>query len=130
MQSFVSGTLGLTAIVRLPCCTPASVEPFPSNSLRVLYAISYSIALFTILRSAIFDRWLSRLRAAEDGHLGDMGTVGSGVSEMRIHHGSGYRIHFITRGTELMVLLCAGDKNCQRRDIERAKRMAKEWDYA
>ena len=37
---------------------------------------------------------------------------------------------FITRGTELIVLLCAGDKNSQRRDIERAKRMAKEWDYA
>ena len=130
MQSFASGTRGLTAIVRLPCCTPASVEPFPSNPLRVLYDISYSIAMFTILRSAIFDRWLSRLRAAEDGHLGDVGTVGSGVSEMRIHHGSGYRICFITRGTELIALLCAGDKNSQRRDIERAKRMAKEWDYA
>lgn len=86
--------------------------------------------MFTILRSATFDRWLSRLLAAEDGHLGDVETVGSGVSEMRIHHGSEYRIHFITRGTELIVLLCAGDKNSQRRDIERAKRMAKEWDYA
>ena len=96
--------------------------------------------MFTILRSATFDRWLSRLRdrqavnriiarllAAEDGHLGDVRAVGHGVSEMRIHHGPGYRIYFITRGTELIVLLCAGDKDSQRRDIERAKRMAKEW---
>ena len=47
---------------------------------------------------------------------------------MRIYHGPGYRIYFITRGTELIVLLCAGDKNSQRRDIEWAKRMAREWD--
>jgi putative addiction module killer protein len=97
--------------------------------------------MFTILRSTTFDRWLSKLRdrqavnriiarllAAEDGHLGDVRAVGSGVSEMRIHHGPGYRIYFITRDTKLIILLCAGDKNSQRRDIERAKRMAEEWD--
>ena len=96
--------------------------------------------MFTILRSATFDRWLGRLRdrqavnrivarllAAEDGHLGDVRSVGGGVSEMRIQHGPGYRIYFITRGAELIVLLCGGDKDSQRRDIERAKRMATEW---
>ena len=96
--------------------------------------------MYTILRSATFDRWLSRLRdrqgvdrivarllAAEDGHLGDVRSVGSGVSEMRIQYGPGYRIYFITRGAELIVLLCGGDKDSQRRDIERAKRMATEW---
>ncbi len=95
---------------------------------------------YTILRSASFDRWLGRLRdhravnrivarllAAEDGHLGDVRPVGSGVSEMRIQYGPGYRIYFITRGAELIVLLCGGDKDSQRRDIERAKRMATEW---
>ena len=96
--------------------------------------------MYTILRSATFDRWLRKLRdrqavnrivarllAAEDGHLGDVRFVGSGVSEMRIQHGRGYRIYFITRGAELIVLLCGGDKDSQRRDIERAKRMATEW---
>ena len=97
-------------------------------------------AMYTILRSATFDRWLGRLRdrhvvnrivarllAAEDGHLGDVRPVGDGVSEMRIQHGPGYRVYFITRGAELIVLLCGGDKDSQRRDIERAKRMATEW---
>ena len=46
---------------------------------------------------------------------------------MRIQHGPGYRVYFITRGVELVVLLCGGDKDSQRRDIERAKRMATEW---
>ena len=94
----------------------------------------------TVLRSATFDRWLSRLRdyqavnrivarllAAEDGHLGDVRPVGGGVSEMRIQYGPGYRIYFITREAELIILLCSGDKDSQRRDIERAKRMATEW---
>ena len=96
--------------------------------------------MLTILRSATFDRWLSRLRdrravsrivarllAAEDGHLGDVRPVGDGVSEMRIQYGPGYRIYFIMRDAELIVLLCGGDKDSQRRDIERAKKMATEW---
>ncbi len=102
--------------------------------------MSYNTTMYTILRSATFDRWLGRLRdrhvvnrivarllAAEDGHLGDVRSVGDGVSEMRIQHGPGYRVYFITRGAELIVLLCGGDKDSQRRDIERAKRMATEW---
>ena len=96
--------------------------------------------MYTVLRSATFDRWLRRLRdrqavdriiarllAAEDGHFGDVGIVGEGVSEMRIHLGPGYRIYFITQGMDLMVLLCGGDKDSQLRDIQRAKRMATEW---
>ncbi len=96
--------------------------------------------MFTILRSATFDRWLRRLRdrravnrivarllAAQDGHLGDVKPVGDGVSEMRIKFGPGYRVYFITRDADLIVLLCGGDKDSQRRDIERAKRMATEW---
>ncbi|MDE0117966.1 MAG: type II toxin-antitoxin system RelE/ParE family toxin [bacterium] len=94
----------------------------------------------TILRSATFDRWLRRLRdrravnriiarllADEDGHLGGVRPAGEGVSEMRIQHGLGYRIYFLSRGTELIVLLCGGDKDSQRRDIEQAKNMATEW---
>ena len=117
-----------------------NVMPHASNLLHILYDGSYNMVMYTILRSAPFDRWLSRLRdrhavdrivarllAAEDGHLGDVRSVGGGVSEMRIQYGPGYRVYFITRGTELIVLLCGGDKDSQRRDIERAKRMATEW---
>ena len=96
--------------------------------------------MYTILRSSTFDQWLRRLRdrravarivarllAAEDGHLGDVRSIGGGVSEMRIQYGPGYRVYFITRDAELIVLLCGGDKDSQRRDIERARRMATDW---
>jgi len=117
----------------------AAPSPDP-NLLHTLYDISYNMIMYTILRSATFDRWLRRLQdrqavnrivarllAAEDGHLGDVRSVGGGVSEMRIQYGPGYRIYFITRGAEVIVLLCGGDKDSQRRDIERARRMATEW---
>jgi putative addiction module killer protein len=45
---------------------------------------------------------------------------------MRIHSGPGYRLYFIRRSSEVVVLLCGGDKDSQERDIERAKRMAAE----
>jgi putative addiction module killer protein len=96
--------------------------------------------MFTILRSAAFDRWLrglrdrravnrivARLLAAEDVQHGDVRSVGGGVSEMRIQQGTGYRIYFITRRAELIVLLCGGAKDTQRRDTQRARKMANEW---
>ncbi len=43
---------------------------------------------------------------------------------MRIHYGPGYRLYFVREGSNIIVLLCGGDKGSQDRDIERAKRMA------
>ena len=71
-------------------------------------------------------RITARLRRVAQGNLGDVRSVGDGVSEMRIHFGQGYRLYFIRRGSEVIVLLCGGDKGSQRRDINRAIRMAGE----
>lgn len=73
-------------------------------------------------------RILKRLDRAQAGNLGDVAPVGGGVSEMRIFYGPGYRIYFVQRGKELIVLLCGGDKSTQSADIEEAKGMAKELD--
>ena len=51
--------------------------------------------------------------------------VGSGVSELRVDHGPGYRIYFVQRGTQLVVLLAGGDKGRQSRDIAMAHELAK-----
>ena len=58
-------------------------------------------------------RLLKRLDRAQDGNLGDVAPVGEGVSEMRIFYGPGYRVYFVRRGSELIVLLCGGDKSTQ-----------------
>ena len=50
------------------------------------------------------------------------------MSELRVHHGPGYRVYFVRRGAELIVLLCGGDKSTQDRDIRTAKAMAREID--
>ncbi|WP_273682532.1 type II toxin-antitoxin system RelE/ParE family toxin [Vreelandella aquamarina] len=62
-----------------------------------------------------------------NGLPGDVKPVGQGVSELRIHHGSGYRVYFKQRGDEIL-LLCGGDKDRQQGDIDTAQRLAAEWE--
>ncbi len=68
----------------------------------------------------------ARLRGVSLGNMGDTRAVGEGLFEMRVHHGPGYRLYCLRDG-ETVVVLCGGDKGSQRRDIERAGRMAKDW---
>lgn len=70
----------------------------------------------------------ARLFRLANGLAGDVAPVGGGVSELRIHHGPGYRVYFRQRGQELVILLCGGDKATQERDIALAKRLAEQWD--
>ncbi len=69
----------------------------------------------------------ARLDRLAYGHAGDAEPVGDGISELRIHHGPGYRVYFQNRGSTLIILLCGGDKNSQAKDIRRAKRLAEMW---
>ena len=67
-----------------------------------------------------------RIRRLSLGSPGDVKPVGSGVSEMRIDYGPGYRVYFVRRGDTVVVLLCGGDKRNQDRDIARALKLAQE----
>lgn len=67
-----------------------------------------------------------RVRRLSLGNPGDVKAVGEGVSELRIDYGPGYRVYFVQRGSEFILLLAGGDKSSQDADIHRAKALARE----
>jgi len=95
--------------------------------------------MIEVRETGTFSEWLTGLRDARAkaevtrrvrrlalGNPGDVRPVGEGVSELRIHHGPGFRVYYVQRGKLLIVLLCGGDKSSQTRDIASALKMAKE----
>jgi putative addiction module killer protein len=93
--------------------------------------------MFEVLKTEEFDAWLSelsdqtaqakiasRIERLGLGNPGDVKPVGDGISEMRVHHGAGYRVYYTQTGKTIVVILCGGDKSTQDRDIKRAKEIA------
>ncbi|MBS0398499.1 MAG: type II toxin-antitoxin system RelE/ParE family toxin [Proteobacteria bacterium] len=95
--------------------------------------------MFTVRLTAEFEAWLdglqdkkaqvrvaARLRLAEAGNLGDWKSIAGAISEMRVNFGPGYRLYFTRRGRILIVMLNAGDKSNQAKDIKRARQILQE----
>jgi putative addiction module killer protein len=93
----------------------------------------------SIHTTEVFDIWFAnlsdkagkfriqaRIDRAEIGNFGDCEAVGEGVSEMRIHFGPGYRVYFVQRSLEVVILLAGGDKSTQPKDIKTALKLARE----
>ena len=58
----------------------------------------------------------------EMGNPGDTRSAGQGIQEMRVDYGPGYRIYYVHREAQIVILLCGGDKRTQQRDIKRAQK--------
>ncbi len=69
-------------------------------------------------------RILVRIERLAAGNPGDVKPVGEGVSELRIDYGPGYRVYYKQCGHSLVILLAAGDKRSQAKDIKTALRLA------
>ena len=76
-----------------------------------------------VIESATFRRWIrglrdraavarinARLRSISLGNEGDTRSLGSGLFEIRVHRGPGYRLYCLRDG-DAVVVLCGGDKS-------------------
>jgi putative addiction module killer protein len=104
-----------------------------------LYLLGYSYNAFEIIQTEYFESWFLklcdeqaqarinvRIRRLSLGNPGDVKPVGSGVSELRIDHGPGYRIYYMQRDQTIIILLCGGDKKSQPGDIQTAIEIAEQ----
>ncbi|WP_034988027.1 type II toxin-antitoxin system RelE/ParE family toxin [Bartonella florencae] len=94
--------------------------------------------MFTVYKTEHFIKWLdslkdkqtqkkisARILRLEYGLLGDVKFF-RGIGELKINYGPGYRIYFVKQGQEIILLLNAGDKSTQQKDIEKALQLVKE----
>lgn len=63
-----------------------------------------------------------RLNSVRLGNFGDTNRIEGSIFELRIHSGAGYRIYCAKKGSKIVILLCAGSKRSQDRDIAKAKK--------
>ena len=66
----------------------------------------------------------TRIDRLQLGLLGDVKPVRDGIYELRIDYGPGYRVYYIKRDQQLIILLAGGDKRTQDRDIKTALQLA------
>lgn len=104
-----------------------------------MYPTGYTIPMVETRKTELFAKWLDnlhdirakarvlvRIERLASGNAGDVKPVGEGISEIRIDYGPGYRVYFMKRGSELIILLAGGDKSSQTADIKVALRLARD----
>jgi putative addiction module killer protein len=92
-----------------------------------------------VRKTDVFKKWMKKLKDAiakahidrridrlSRGNPGDVWPIGENCSEMRIDYGPGYRVYYKDARREIIIILCGGDKSTQQKDIDRAKRLARE----
>lgn len=84
-----------------------------------------------------FDKWFAglsdrmartriqvRIDRLAEGNPGQHRNLKGGITELKVNHGPGYRVYYVTRAGITYILLCGGDKDSQDADIAKAQSMA------
>jgi putative addiction module killer protein len=113
-------------------------EGFLGQSFDYDSAVNYSSRVIEVRQTNAYAIWFDglrdgqakgriqiRIRRLSMGLFGDAKFFG-GIGELRIDYGPGYRVYFVRRGEDVVVLLGGGDKKSQARDIAKAQQLAKE----
>ncbi|GBR74014.1 toxin ParE [Candidatus Termititenax aidoneus] len=92
-----------------------------------------------VKKTKIFDDWLlglkdrrvitiitANIKRISQGNMSNVKSVGEKVFEKKIYFGAGYRLYFVNKNGDLIILLCGGDKSTQEKDIKLAQKIAKE----
>ena len=95
--------------------------------------------MLEIRETLVFSRWLASLRDTKarvliqarilrlrQGNPGDVKPVGEGVSESRFDFGPGWRIYWVRRNMQMILLLAGGTKKSQDKDIVAALKLARD----
>jgi putative addiction module killer protein len=104
-----------------------------------MYPTRYNRQMYQVQQTDVFAKWLLKLRdrkaiakllvrieSLKQGNLGDSKSLGSGLHELRVHFGPGYRVYFTRKSGLLVILLCGGDKSSQSKDIVKARGILEE----
>jgi putative addiction module killer protein len=94
--------------------------------------------MYLIKRTKQFDQWLkklkdikgkakilTRLKKIENGELGDHKQITPNLWELRFKFSPGYRIYYHLDNSIIVIIINAGNKDTQSRDIEKAKKILK-----
>lgn len=82
---------------------------------------------FDSLDRSILTRIDKRLIRLTEDNYGEFKKLDNNISELKINFGSGYRIYYTEKNNIIVILLCAGDKKTQSKDIEKAKEYFEDW---
>lgn len=89
--------------------------------------LPFSDWFFSLVDLRARQKIASRLARVRAGNLGNLKSVGDGIQELKIDYGPGFRIYIGQLDSEIIILLCGGDKGSQNADIKKAKVYWKEY---
>jgi putative addiction module killer protein len=92
--------------------------------------------MYHVQQTDICAKWLSKLKdrkamakllvrveSLKQGNTGDSKSLGTGLHEIRVHYGPGYRIYYTRKSGLVILLVCGGDKSSQSKDRANARRI-------